>query len=253
MARGGTMTLKSAQEIAKMRAAGRVVAEALEAMRAAIRPGVTTAQVDAVGEAVIRKAGATPSFKGLYGFPASVCVAVNDEVVHGIPGKRTLRNGDIIKVDTGAFLNGWHGDATLTVPVGEIDEESQRLVATTYDALLAGIEQCRPGKRIGDIGHAIQQYGESRGYGIVRQYVGHAIGRRIHEEPQVPNYGDPGVGTLLRKGMVLTIEPMLTVGTYETHTLPDKWTVVTNDGKRAAQFEHTVAITDGDPEILTVL
>jgi len=253
MARGGTMTLKSTQEIAKMRVAGRVVAEALEAMRAFIRPGVTTAQVDAVGEAVIRKAGATPSFKGLYNFPASVCVAVNDEVVHGIPGKRTLRNGDIIKVDTGAFLNGWHGDATLTVPVGEIDEESQRLVATTYDALLAGIAQCRPGKRIGDIGHAIQQHGESRGYGIVRQYVGHAIGRRIHEEPQVPNYGDPGVGTLLRKGMVLTIEPMLTVGTYETHTLPDKWTVVTNDGKRAAQFEHTVAITDSDPEILTVL
>jgi len=253
MARGGTMTLKSTQEIAKMRVAGRVVAEALEAMRAFIRPGVTTAQVDAVGEAVIRKAGATPSFKGLYNFPASVCIAVNDEVVHGIPGKRTLRNGDIIKVDTGAFLNGWHGDATLTVPVGEIDEESQRLVATTYDALLAGIAQCRPGKRIGDIGHAIQQHGESRGYGIVRQYVGHAIGRRIHEEPQVPNYGNPGVGTLLRKGMVLTIEPMLTVGTYETHTLPDKWTVVTNDGKRAAQFEHTVAITDGDPEILTVL
>jgi len=247
------MTLKSAQEIAKMRVAGRVVAEALEAMRAYVRPGVTTAQVDAVGEAVIRKAGATPSFKGLYGFPASVCVAVNDEVVHGIPGKRTLRNGDIIKVDTGAFLNGWHGDATLTVPVGEIDEESQRLVATTYDALLAGIEQCRSGKRIGDIGHAIQQYAEARGYGIVRQYVGHAIGRRIHEEPQVPNYGNPGIGTLLRKGMVLTIEPMLTVGTYETHTLPDKWTVVTNDGKRAAQFEHTVAITDGDPEILTLL
>jgi len=247
------MTLKSAQEIAKMRVAGRVVAEALEAMRAYVRPGVTTAQVDAVGEAVIRKAGATPSFKGLYGFPASVCVAVNDEVVHGIPGKRTLRNGDIIKVDTGAFLNGWHGDATLTVPVGEIDEESQRLVATTYDALLAGIEQCRSGKRIGDIGHAIQQYAEARGYGVVRQYVGHAIGRRIHEEPQVPNYGNPGIGTLLRKGMVLTIEPMLTVGTYETHTLPDKWTVVTNDGKRAAQFEHTVAITDSDPEILTLL
>ena len=252
MARGGTMTLKSPQEIAKMRAAGRVVAQALEAMRAYVRPGVTTAQVDAVGEAVIRKAGATPSFKGLYGFPASVCVAVNDEVVHGIPGKRTLRSGDIIKVDTGAFLNGWHGDATITVPVGEIDAEAQRLVQTTYDALLAGIAQCRPGKRIGDIGHAIQEYGESRGYGIVRQYVGHAIGRRIHEDPQVPNYGDPGTGTLLRSGMVLTIEPMLTVGTYETHTLPDKWTVVTNDGKWAAQFEHTVAITDGDPEILTL-
>jgi methionyl aminopeptidase len=252
MARGGTMTLKSPREIAKMRVAGRVVAQALEAMRAYVRPGVTTAQVDAVGEAVIRKAGATPSFKGLYGFPASVCVAVNDEVVHGIPGKRTLRNGDIIKVDTGAFLDGWHGDATITVPVGEIDEEAQRLVDTTYDALFAGIEQCRSGKRIGDIGHAIQEYAEARGYGIVRQYVGHAIGRRIHEEPQVPNYGDPGVGTLLRPGMVLTIEPMLTVGTYETHTLPDKWTVVTNDGKRAAQFEHTVAITDGDPEILTL-
>ncbi len=235
-----------------MRVAGRVVAQALEAMRAYIRPGVTTAQVDAVGESVIRKAGATPSFKGLYGFPASVCVAVNDEVVHGIPGKRTLRNGDIIKVDTGAFLDGWHGDATITVPVGEIDEESRRLVETTYDALFAGIAQCRPGKRIGDIAHAIQQYGESREYGIVRQYVGHAIGRRIHEDPQVPNFGNPGTGTLLRKGMVLTIEPMLTIGTYETHTLADKWTVVTNDGKRAAQFEHTVAITDGDPEILTL-
>jgi methionyl aminopeptidase len=252
MARGGTMTLKSPREIAKMRVAGRVVAQALEAMRAYIRPGVTTAQVDAVGEAVIRKAGATPSFKGLYGFPASVCVAVNEEVVHGIPGKRTLRSGDIIKIDTGAFLDGWHGDATITVPVGEIDEEARRLVDTTYDALFAGIEQCRSGKRIGDIGHAIQEYAEARGYGIVRQYVGHAIGRRIHEEPQVPNYGDPGVGTLLRPGMVLTIEPMLTVGSYETHTLPDKWTVVTNDGKRAAQFEHTVAITDGDPEILTL-
>lgn len=235
-----------------MRVAGRVVAQALEAMRAYIRPGVTTAQVDAVGESVIRKAGATPSFKGLYGFPASVCVAVNDEVVHGIPGKRTLRNGDIIKVDTGAFLDGWHGDATITVPVGEIDEESRRLVETTYDALFAGIAQCRPGKRIGDIAHAIQQYGESREYGIVRQYVGHAIGRRIHEDPQVPNFGNPGTGTLLRKGMVLTIEPMLTIGTYETHTLADKWTVVTNDGKRAAQFEHTVAITDDDPEILTL-
>ena len=235
-----------------MRVAGRVVAQALDAMRASIHPGVTTAQVDAVGEAAIRKAGATPSFKGLYGFPASVCVAVNDEVVHGIPGKRTLRNGDIIKIDTGAFLDGWHGDATLTVPVGEIDDEAQRLVATTYDALLAGIEQCRPGKRIGDIGHAIQEYAESRGYGVVRQYVGHAIGRRIHEEPQVPNYGNPGTGTLLRTGMVLTIEPMLTVGSYETHTLPDKWTVVTNDGKRAAQFEHTVAITDDGPEILTL-
>lgn len=235
-----------------MRAAGRVVAQALETMRAAVRPGVTTAQLDAIGEATIRKAGATPSFKGLYQFPASVCVAVNDEVVHGIPGKRALKNGDIIKLDTGAQLDGWHGDATITAPVGEIDEESRRLIDATYGALLAGIAECRSGKRIGDIGHAIQEYAESRGYGVVRQYVGHAIGRKIHEEPQVPNYGDPGTGTMLRKGMVLTIEPMLTVGTYETHTLADNWTVVTNDGKRAAQFEHTVAITDGEPEILTL-
>ena len=252
MARGGTMTLKSPQEIAKMRVAGRVVANALEAMRAAVRPGITTAQLDAIGEAAIRKAGATPSFKGLYGFPGSVCVAVNDEVVHGIPGKRALKAGDIIKLDTGAQLDGWHGDATITVPVGEIDAESRRLVDETYAALMVGIAQCRSGKRIGDIGHAIQDYAEARGYGVVRQYVGHAIGRKIHEEPQVPNYGDPGTGTLLRKGMVLTIEPMLTVGTHETHTLADKWTVVTEDGKRAAQFEHTVAITDGEPEILTL-
>ncbi len=252
MARGGMMTLKSPRELAKMRAAGRVVAHALEAMRVFVRAGVTTAQIDAVGEAAIRKEGAVPSFKGLYGFPATVCVAVNDEVVHGIPGKRVLKDGDIISLDTGAILDGWHGDATITVPVGEISEETQRLLAATYGALEAGIAQCRPGKRIGDIGHAIQTYAESRGYGVVRQYVGHAIGRQLHEDPQVPNYGDPGTGTLLRKGMVLTIEPMLTIGTYETHTLADKWTVVTNDGKWAAQYEHTVAITDGDPEILTL-
>lgn len=252
MPRGGMMTLKSPQEIAKMRAAGQVVAQALEAMRAFTKPGVTTAQIDTVGEKAIRSAGALPSFKGLYGFPGSVCMAVNDEVVHGIPGKRMLKNGDIISLDTGAELNGWHGDATITVPVGEIDETTTRLVETTYGALMAGIAQCRPGKRIGDIGHAIQEYAESRGYGVVRQYVGHAIGRHVHEDPQVPNYGAPGTGTLLRAGMVLTIEPMLTIGTYETHTLPDKWTVVTNDGKWAAQFEHTVAITDGDPAILTV-
>ncbi len=251
MARGGTMTLKSTQEIAKMRAAGRVVANALEEMRAFVQPGITTAQIDAVGEAAIRRAGAIPSFKGLYDFPGSVCVAVNDQVVHGIPGKRALKAGDIISLDTGALLDGWHGDATITVPVGEIDEETTRLVETTYGALLAGIDQCRSGGRVGDIGHAIQQYAESRGYGVVRQYVGHAIGRRVHEDPQVPNFGSPGTGTLLRNGMVLTIEPMLTIGSYETHTLPDKWTVVTNDGKRAAQFEHTVAITDGEPEILT--
>lgn len=252
MARGAAMTIKSAKEIEKMRAAGRVTAHALEAMRALAKPGVTTAELDTVGEKFIRAAGAVPSFKGLYNFPGSVCVAVNEQVVHGIPGRRVLKEGDIISLDTGAFLDGWHGDATITVPVGEISEEAQRLVDTTYEALLAGIAQCRPGKRIGDIGHAIRTCGESRGYGIVRQYVGHAIGRKLHEEPQVPNFGRPGTGTLLRKGMVLTIEPMLTIGTYETHVLADDWTVVTDDGKWAAQFEHTVAVTDGEPEILTL-
>jgi methionyl aminopeptidase len=247
------MTLKSPQEIAKMRAAGKIVAQALDAMRQAVRPGITTGELDQIGEQFIRDAGAKPSFKGLYGFPGTVCVAVNEQVVHGIPGKRTLREGDIISLDTGAELQGWHGDATITVPVGTIDEESARLVQVTYEALMAGIAQCRSGKRIGDIGNAIQTYGEARGYGIIRQYVGHAIGRKLHEEPQVPNFGSPGTGAMLRKGMVLTIEPMLTIGTYETHTLADQWTVVTNDGKRAAQFEHTVAITDGDPEILTLL
>ncbi len=246
------MTMKSSREIAAMRAAGKVTAQALETMKAAIRPGITTAEIDAIGESFIRSAGATPSFKGLYGFPGSVCIAVNDEVVHGIPGRKKLAEGDIISLDTGAFLNGWHGDATITVPVGEISEEAQRLVQTTYEALAAGIAQCRPGNRMGDVGHAIQEYAESRGYGVVRQYVGHAVGRKLHEDPQVPNFGEPHRGVVLRRGMVLTIEPMLTIGSCETHTLEDKWTVVTDDGKWAAQFEHTVAVTDDGPEILTL-
>jgi len=252
MARGGAMTLKSPAEIEKMRAAGRLTAQALETMRAFIRPGVTTAEVDAVGAKVIREGGATAAFYGQYDFPASVCIAVNEQVVHGIPGPRKLKEGDIISLDTGAILGGWYGDATITVPVGAIASEIARLVEDTYGALGAGIAQCVPGKRIGDIGHAIQQYAEDRGYGVVRQYVGHAVGRKLHEEPQVPNYGDPGTGVLLRPGMVLTIEPMLTLGTYETHVLPDKWTVVTDDGKWAAQFEHTVAITAKGPDVLTL-
>ena len=200
MARGGTMTLKSPQEIAKMRAAGRVVAQALEAMRACVRPGITTAQVDAVGEAFDPQGGREAVVQGAVRLPGTVCVAVNDEVVHGIPGKTGAERGRHHLARYRRIADGWHGDATITVPVGEIDEETQRLVETTYGALLAGIEQCRPGKRIGDIGHAIQEYGESRGYGIVRQYVGHAIGRHIHEDPQVPNYGNPGTGTLAAQG-----------------------------------------------------
>jgi len=253
MARSGAMTLKSPAEIEKMRAAGRLTAQALEAMRAFIQPGVTTAEVDAVGAQVIRNGGAKAAFFGLYGFPASVCIAVNDEVVHGIPGKRKLKEGDIISLDTGAILNGWHGDATITVAVGTVAPDIAKLVEDTAAALEVGVAQCVPGKRIGDIGHAIQQYAETRGYGVVRQYVGHAVGRKLHEEPQVPNYGAAGTGVLLRAGMVLTIEPMLTMGTYETHVLADKWTVLTDDGKWAAQFEHTVAVTNEGPDILTRL
>ena len=256
MARGGgraAMTLKSPQEIEQMRAAGQLTAQALEAMRQFVRPGVTTAEVDAVAARVIREGGAKAAFYGQYGFPATVCVAVNEQVVHGIPGPLTLREGDIISLDTGAILDGWYGDATITVPVGAIAPEVERLVADTYAALMAGIAQCVPGKRLGDIGHAIQRYGESRGYGVVRQYVGHAVGRALHEEPQVPNFGKAGTGVLLRAGMVLTIEPMLTLGSYETHILADKWTVVTDDGEWAAQFEHTVAITNHGPDVLTLL
>lgn len=247
------MTLKSPAEIEKMRAAGRLTAQALEAMRRFIRPGVTTAQVDAVAARVFREGGAKAAFFGQYDFPASVCVAVNEQVVHGIPGPLTLEEGDIISLDTGAILDGWYGDATITVPVGAVAPEIERLVADTRAALEAGIAQCRPGKRMGDIGHAIQSYAEARGYGVVEQYVGHAIGRHLHEDPQVPNTGSPGSGVLLRAGMVLTIEPMLTLGTEATHVLPDKWTVVTDDGEWAAQFEHTVAITNAGPDVLTLL
>lgn len=257
MGRGGSrsaaMTLKSPAEIEKMRAAGRVTAQALDAMRRFIHPGVTTAEVDRVGARVIRAAGAKAAFYGQYGFPASVCVAVNEQVVHGIPGPLRLSEGDIISLDTGAILGGWYGDATITVPVGEIAPEIAQLVTDTRAALDAGIAQCVPGRRMGDIGHAIQSYAEARGYGVVRQYVGHAVGRNLHEDPQVPNFGEPGTGVLLRAGMVLTIEPMLTLGTYETHILPDKWTVITDDGKWAAQFEHTVAITNKGPDVLTLL
>ena len=247
------MTLKSPQEIEKMRAAGRLTAQALEAMRQFIRPGVTTAQVDAVAARVIKAGGAKAAFFGQYGFPATVCVAVNEQVVHGIPGPLTLKEGDIISLDTGAILGGWYGDATITVPVGQIAPEVERLLADTYAALEAGIAQCVPGKRMGDVGNAIESYAKARGYGVVEQYVGHAVGRALHEDPQVPNTGHPGTGVLLRAGMVLTIEPMLTLGKQDTHLLPDKWTVVTDDGTWAAQFEHTVAITNRGPDILTLL
>ncbi len=244
---------KNADELAKMRRAGRVVAETLTALIAAVRSGVTTADMDAIAETAIRERGATPSFKGYRGFPATICASVNSEIVHGIPGPRTLREGDLFKIDCGAIVDGFHADAAVTVPVGEISSELAKLVETTERALWAGIAECRAGNRIGDIGHAIQTVAEGAGFSVVREYVGHGVGRALHEEPPVPNYGDPGKGLKLEPGLVVAIEPMVNVGGFETRLLDDGWTVVTADGEGSAHFEHTVAITPEGPEVLTDL
>jgi len=250
--------LKSATEINKMRRAGRIVAEVLERMRERVAPGVTTAELDELAEAVIRKYNAIPSFKGYpghphrnYPFPASVCTSVNEELVHGIPGPRVLQEGDIISIDVGAILDGYHGDAAITLPVGAISPEAQRLLEVTEGALYAGIAAARVGNRSGDISAAIQSYVESRGYNVVREYTGHGIGRKMHEDPQVPNFGKPGRGARLRRGMTIALEPMVLAGDNCVRVLEDHWTVVSCDGKLTAHFEHTIAITDGEAEILT--
>lgn len=241
-----------------MRRAGRIVADVLDVMRERVAPGVTTAELNKRAEAVIREHNAIPSFKGyppgsVYPFPASICASVNDELVHGIPGPRVLQEGDIVSVDVGAILDGYHGDAAITLPVGEIDLETQRLLEVTEGALYAGIAAARPGNRAGDISAAIQAYVESRGFNVVRKYTGHGIGRQMHEEPQVPNYGPPGKGPRLRKGMTVALEPMVLAGDSCVRELDDHWTVVSCDGKRTAHFEHTIAITDGKAEILSRL
>lgn len=248
--------LKTADEIRKMRASGRLVAEVLAILREAVKPGVSTADLDALAEREIRRRGASPSFKGYGGppaFPASICVAVNEQVVHGIPSPRQLlREGDIIGIDVGALYNGWQGDSCITVPVGKVSPKAERLLRVTEECLYLGIEQCQVGKTLGDIGHAIQSHAESQGYGVVRGLGGHGIGRRLHEgEPSVQHVGEPGTGLRLRPGMVFTIEPMINEGTYEWRELGDGWTVVTCDGKLSAQFEHTIAITNQGPEILS--
>jgi methionyl aminopeptidase len=250
--------LKSADEIRKMRASGRLVAEVLALLREAVKPGVSTGELDALAEREIRRRGASPSFKGYGGppaFPASICVAVNEQVVHGIPSPRQiLREGDIIGIDVGALYNGWQGDSCITVPVGKVSPVAEKLLRVTEECLYLGIEQARVGKTLGDIGHAIQAHAESFGYGVVRGLGGHGIGRRLHEgEPSVQHVGEPGTGLRLRPGMVFTIEPMINEGTYEWRELGDDWTVVTCDGKLSAQFEHTVAITAQGPEILSKL
>jgi methionyl aminopeptidase len=244
---------KSSQEVDRMRRAGRLVGHTLSIVSAAARPGVTLLELDQLAERTIREAGAIPSFLGYHGFPATLCLSPNDVVVHGIPNGYVLQEGDILSIDCGAIIEGYHGDAAVTIPIGEIDEASRRLIDTTERAMWAGIGQVRAGCRLSDIGHAVEQVALGPGYGVVREYVGHGIGTAMHEEPQVPNYGRPGRGLRLDVGLVLAIEPMLNQGGPQTAVLDDGWTVVTRDGSRSAHFEHTVAITSAGPEVLTLL
>jgi methionyl aminopeptidase len=244
--------LKTPSEMATMREAGRIVANTLSMMRDLVKPGVTTADLDAKADEFIRRHNAKPSFKGYNGFPASICVAVNDQVVHGIPGPQRLQEGDIITIDIGANFRGLHGDAAMSFPVGQISAEAQRLLDVCQAALKIGIDEARAGRHLTDIGAAIQPYVESQGFSVVRQYCGHGVGRQLHEDPQVFHYGPNGKGPVLRRGMVLTIEPMINAGKPDTRVLDDKWTVITKDGSLSAQFEHTVAITDDGPRLLTL-
>ncbi|HEV2369143.1 MAG TPA: type I methionyl aminopeptidase [Acidimicrobiales bacterium] len=244
--------VRTKEELAKMRRAGRVVAEMHEKTRAAIRPGITTAELDAVAREVLDRRGAKSNFLGYHGFPAVICTSPNDMIVHGIPGPYRLKDGDIISIDCGAIIEGYHGDAAYTAPVGEVAEEARRLMEVTEASLWAAIEQIRPGGRLSDIGHAVQTVAEAAGYGVVREYVGHAIGTAMHEEPQVPNYGPPGKGPKLRPGHVFAVEPMVNVGGRETRQLEDGWSVVTADGSLSAHFEHTIAVTEEGREVLTL-
>lgn len=243
---------RTPEEIAIMRRAGKVVAEMHECIREAIRPGVTTLELDKIGRDVIERRGARSNFLGYHGFPAVICSSPNDMIVHGIPGPYRLEEGDIISIDCGAIIQGWHGDAAFTAPVGQVSEEAAKLIKVTEASLYAGIDQMVDGNRISDIGHAVQTVAEAAGFSVVREYVGHAIGTAMHEKPEVPNYGDPGKGPKLRVGNVYAVEPMVNVGGVGTRLLDDGWSVVTADGSLSAHWEHTIAITDDGPEILTL-
>ena len=248
----GGVTIKSPQELEAMAKAGAIVGSALTLLKRSVEPGITTRELDQIAYKEITSHGAKPTFKGYRGFPATICASVNEEIVHGIPGKRVLREGDIIKMDVGATINGFIGDAAISVAVGDVSQEAIELMDATRESLEEGIKAAGPGNRIGDIGHAVQSYAEARGYGVVREFVGHGVGRFLHEDPQVPNYGDPGKGHLLRPGMCIAIEPMLNMGDWHTRILDDQWTVVTADGRLSSHFEHTIAITEDGPKILTV-
>ena len=245
------IALKSASELASMRAAGRIVGTLLVRLRAAVAPGVTTAALDALARDTIAELGGQPAFKGYRGFPAHICTSVNDEVVHGIPGARVLKPGDLVGLDVGARVDGYYADAAITVPVGPVSDEARRLMAVTEQALAAGVAQAVPGRRLSDISHAVQTIAERAGFSIVREFVGHGIGTQLHEAPQIPNYGPPGTGPVLKAGMVLAIEPMVNAGRPEVEVLADGWTAVTKDHRLSAHFEHTVAVTEPGPEILT--
>jgi methionyl aminopeptidase len=249
------IVIKSPQEIATLREAGRINARALEAVRQLIRPGVTTAELNAAAEEVIRKHGATPTFKrypGPYPYPASICVSINEQLVHGIPGKRKLQAGDVVSIDCGSTFEGFVGDSAFTIGVGELSPIAQRLIEITEQALYIGIKKMRANNRVGDVSAAIQEFVESSGFYVTREYTGHGVGRQMHEGPQVPNYGIAGRGQILRQGMTIALEPMVLVGTSQTRVLPDQWTVVSADGSLTAHWEHSVAITDGEALILTL-
>jgi methionyl aminopeptidase len=246
------IVLKSPREIGLMREAGQILVTAIRMCRDLVKPGVSTLEIDREVEALIRVRKAKPAFKGYRGFPATICASINEEVVHGIPAAhRRLQEGDIIGLDFGAIVDGYYADAAVTLPVGEVVEPARRLIDVTRESLDRAIAEARPGRRLGDISAAVQRHVERAGYGVVRSFVGHGIGRELHEDPQIPNFGEPGKGPLLRPGMVLAIEPMVTLGHWEVRVLKDRWTAVTEDGSLAAHFEHTIAVTDGDPDVLT--
>jgi methionyl aminopeptidase len=246
------ITIKSAREIEIMRRSGKITAKTLSMLIRSVRAGMTTGEVDRLAEESIRSMGGVPTFVGYNGYKHTICASVNDEVVHGIPGSRILKDGDLLSIDIGTTLEGYVSDSAITIPIGNVSVAAKNLMRVTQECLMLGIAQMHKGNHVGDIGHAVQQHAEKHGYGVVRALVGHGVGQKMHEDPQVPNYGQPGTGPALRTGLCLAIEPMITEGVFEVETLPDGWTVVTADGKLAAHFEHTIAITDEGPRILTL-
>jgi len=244
---------KSQKEIEKMRASGQLVGSVLQALRKMVAPGVTTLEINDAAEKMIRDGGAYPTFKGYHGFPFSICASVNEQVVHGFPSQYKLKDGDIFSIDVGVTLNGFVGDTATTVAVGSVSDDLLKLIRVTEECLQLAIDKCRVDNHVGDIGFVVQKHAESHGYSVVREYVGHGIGRKMHEDPQIPNYGTPGKGPKIRRGYVFAVEPMINLGSQHTKTLKDGWTVVTVDGKPSAHFEHTIAITEEGPEVLTMV